>query len=359
MESSQHVQELRKALNIHFCWNKARITCFTNILIGLFLTRTVNLTSIAVAFEGETKRLSRYRRIQRFFSGFKIDYEVISRFIFLLFGFQSNLYLSMDRTNWKWGKSNINILMLAIVWKGTAIPIIWRLLNKEGNSNTTQRIEIIQTFIKYFGKTCIAGLIADREFKGGAWFAWLIQEKIPFYIRIVNNSITTNSRGLEVDIDGLFHGVKVNEKKVLKGKRRLWKNIEIFISATRSQKNNELVIIATNTNAEGAIETYYKRWGIETLFQALKGRGFNFEDTHIINLNRIKKMIALLAIAFCWAHKTGEWQHEEKPIKIKTHGRPAYSIFRYGLDLIREGFFMAGQTIELFRKCLRIVPAFE
>ena len=29
----------------------------------------------------------------------------------------------MDRTNWKWGKSNTNILFLGVAYKGISIPI--------------------------------------------------------------------------------------------------------------------------------------------------------------------------------------------------------------------------------------------
>ena len=56
---------------------------------------------------------------------------------------------------------------------------------------------------------------------------------------------------------------------------------------------------------------------------ALKGLGFNDEDTHMIVRQRDKKLIVLLEIAICWAHQTGEWLHEMKPIKIKTHRGPA------------------------------------
>lgn len=351
METSEHVEKLRDVLNQHFGWNKARITCFTKMIIGLFLSRTVNLTEIAAAFEGKAKLLSRYRRLQRFFSGFEIDYEVIAKFIFKLFDFK-NIYLTMDRTNWKWGKANINILMLGVVYKGIAIPIAWSLLeDKTGNSKTSERIELMQTFIGWFGKDCIAGLVADREFKGREWFAWLIREDINFYIRIPNNSITTNSRGLEVEIDALFYDIKINEKRILKGQRKLW-GCKVYLIATRSTRDNKLAIIATNADADQGLKIYCKRWQIETLFGCLKSRGFNFEDTHITDLVRIKKMIALLAIAFCWAHKTGEWRHEEEPITIKTHGRPAYSLFRYGLDYIRESFYQVACRVELFFDCL-------
>ena len=43
-----------------------------------------------------------------------------------------------------------------------------------------------------------------------------------------------------------------------------------------------------------------------------------------------------MTLALCWAIKTGEWLHQQQPIKIKKHGRPAKSIFRYGLDYLRS-----------------------
>ena len=321
------------------------------MLVGLFFVRTVNLTEIAAAFEGKAKLLSRYRRLQRFFSGFEIDYQVIARFIFQLFDFKAKIYLSMDRTNWQWGKKNINILMLAIVYKGTAIPIIWSLLNKKGNSKTAERIDIMKIFLSWFGKNCIAGLLADREFIGGDWFKWLIKEEIPFYIRIKDSYITTNARGLEVDVNGLFYDLAPMERRTLKGKRKLW-GTEIYLSGSKNDQG-KLMIIATNEDNSRSIDTYLLRWEIETLFGCLKGRGFNFEDTHITELDRIKKMVVLLAIAFCWAHRTGEWEHEEvKAIKIKKHGRMTYSLFRHGLNIIREGIFQAHYRIEDFMLCL-------
>jgi hypothetical protein len=74
---------------------------------------------------------SRYRRLQRFFAEVTIDFEMIAGFIFRLF-FVTNgsWYLTMDRTNWKWGKADINILTLGIAFKGIAVPIYWELLDR-------------------------------------------------------------------------------------------------------------------------------------------------------------------------------------------------------------------------------------
>ncbi|EXB54335.1 iS4 family transposase ORF 2, partial [Acinetobacter baumannii 96512] len=49
-----------------------------------------------------------------------------------------------------------------------------------------------------------------------------------------------------------------------------------------------------------------------TLFSCLKGRGFNLENTRLTDPRRVKKLIAVLAISFCWCYLTGEWQHDQK-----------------------------------------------
>lgn len=352
-----HVNELVDILQQNFNWNKARLRCFAGMLIGLMAVRTVNLTGIANAFYGSAKTASNYRRMQRFFSEFEIGYRSLARFIFRLFSFaEGKLFLTMDRTNWQWGKRNINILVLAVVYQGIAVPIFWKALDKKGNSDTSERIELMKEFIECFGKECILGILADREFIGKKWFAWLMDKEIPFYIRLKGNYITTNSRGEKVKINTLFYGLQVNERRTLEGKRNLWGH-EVYLSGLRME-NGEVLIVATNTSPEQAIENYAKRWEIETLFACLKERGFNFEDTHITELNRIERLMALLAIAFCWAHKNGQWLHKQvKPIKIKKHGRLAKSIFRYGLDFIREAILKLSYKYDDFKKCLlHILP---
>ena len=245
-----------------------------------------------------------------------------------------------------------SILMLGIVFKGTAIPIYWMLLDKRGNSDTPERIALIQMFIDHFGKNCIKGILADQEFVGKDWFGWLLKERVWFYIRIKNNTITTNAKGLKVDIDALFYGLKSNEQRCLKGKRFVWGHL-VYRAGLRLV-DGALLIVATSELPETAI-TYGLRWEIECLFGCFKGRGFNFEDTHITDKVRIKKLVALLAIAFTEAHRTGEWQNEHKPIKIKKHGRPAVSLFRYGLDFLCDSIVRLAYKTNHFQQALKIL----
>jgi hypothetical protein len=54
------------------------------------------------------------------------------------------------------------------------------------------------------------------------------------------------------------------------------------------------------------------------------------------DLNRIEKLLALLAITFTLCHVLGIWRNEQEPIKYKSHKRKAKSLFRYGLDYLRQ-----------------------
>jgi hypothetical protein len=199
------ISELSKQLNDHFNWNKAKMDCFVGMLIGLLKTRNINLTEIAIGFASDIQPGSRYRRVQRFIHGHRINFDSVAWFVMALFGFiDSPYYLAMDRTNWKWGKKDINILVLAVVYKGVAIPVYWLLLKSQGNSSTRERIALMNRFTEQFGKGRLQGLLADREFIGEAWLAWLKSEQIDFHIRIKKDAKVPNSRGEPVQAKQLF-----------------------------------------------------------------------------------------------------------------------------------------------------------
>lgn len=342
----QGIGALTQLLNSSFNWNKARMDCCVGMIIGLLTLRTVNLTELAKAFPSSVKDLSCYRRIQRFLSDHVINFDQVAWFIMKWFNFLENdYYLVIDRTIWFWGKQEINILFLAVVYKGTAIPIYWLVLNKKGNSNTRERIALMKRFIKKFGKLHIKGLLADREFIGKEWLNWLKEEKISFFIRIKKNALITDSTGHPVSAKKLFMFLKPGEQFVCPGPRKMTE-VTVYVSGLRLE-DGQLLIIVTDQPGHDAIQKYSERWEIETLFGCLKKRGFNLEDTHITDRLRIKRLLVVVTLAFCWAHRTGEWQHEHvKPIKIKKHLRLAKSLFRVGLDFIREALLSPTDSLK-------------
>ena len=329
-------------------WDRRRIKFLAAFIITLIKVKTVNLVEIAIGLNPKTTKDSNYRRIQRFLAKYEVELDCISKMVVSLLPLHKDFVLTLDRTNWKFGKSNINVLTLGIAYKGTAFPISWKFLPKRGNSNTEERIELMNKFIAIFGVERIKCLTADREFIGKEWFAYLKKKNIPFFIRIRNNSHT--SRGIRVD--SLFSFLGVKESYIFPRKRLIFGH---KLSLVGVKLLDDYLIIVTNANPEEALENYKKRWEIETLFKSFKRTGFNFEDTHLTKGDRIEKLFALMALAFCWAHLVGEWLNEIKPLKVKKHQRLQQSIFRYGLDYIRSILLNIQDKVEEYFAIIKVL----
>jgi len=348
----RQISELETTL-VHFLdWNKARISFLIQILQALFIVRTVNLTQIAQAFCSSAKEESVYRRIQRFFGSFSFDMSFIVVLACKFFTWGEQCVLLLDRTNWKWGKTHINILVLSIEHLGIGIPIFWAVLRKGGMSSTKDRTKILTRVIKAIGPEKIRVLLADREFIGEEWFHFLIEQGIPFIIRIKQNSMVEGIRkGYSVPVATLLK--KPGRRKAIENHPIVLWNHRLFVSVEHRKGAREPMIVVSNREFSSPLKLYRWRWGIESLFECLKSRGFRMEETHMIDPLKIEKLLFILAIAVCWAYKIGELQARKVPIAIKKHGRKLKSIFRLGLDLIRQVLFREDES---FLQELTIFP---
>ena len=339
-------------------WNKARVKFFVLFICSMCKLQTVSFVKLSQGFEGKAFQESNLRRIQRFFAGFVIDNHLIANIVFSLLPQKPPYKLSLDRTNWKFGKTDINILMLSVCYKGVALPILWTLLPKRGNSNSSERKELLSQYIELFGTGSIDSFMADRELIGGDWFEELISCKIPFYIRIRGNmKVRVPGKGTKKAF-WLFNHLKVNQSLNYHGLVYVGNNL-VYLSGVksfvRSEKQYDILIIASFCKQDQALINYKERWQIETMFRAMKTSGFNIEDTHLTDLERISKLIALIAVAFVWVYRIGIDKHLNiKKIKIKKHGRRAFSFFKYGLIRLAHAILNSTDNLE-FRNCVKIL----
>jgi hypothetical protein len=313
-------------------WNRARIKFVTRFLLALFSQRTVNLAKLATAFSGHAREASNYKRLQRFLHSFAVPYAQLARFIVKLLGIEGPYTLALDRTNWKSGALDINLLLLSIVWREIGFPLVWFVLPHAGNSDTTERMGLLTVFIDLFGVPNIQCLLGDREFVGKKWFTFLKTKRIPFQMRLKKDTQVKNGRGQFVPAWRLFTTTRLNQVRVIPAARQMW-GMELYLSGCRLKHGEWLILVSADYHDDPAIE-YRKRWGIETLFGALKTRGFNLEDTRLTDEARLSRLLALLAIAFTWAFLVGQWQAEVQELKLKKHGYPPKSVFRLGLDML-------------------------
>jgi hypothetical protein len=310
-------QELKSVLAEHLPWHGARLSFLAHFLLALIKVRSVNLAELATGFGGSAKIESHYKRLQRFFRSFELDYASLARLLVRLVPVgEGPWYLTLDRTNWQFGKADLNLLVLGIAHHGIALPIFWTVLDKAGNANTAERMALLQRFLTVFGVEKIAALLADREFVGEDWFTWLQQQRIPFHQRLKRDTLIPNSWNKLIRADRLFGSLQPGHAMDLPGRRPIW-GCFVTLSALRLPDGDWLIIASSLAPQAQAIQTYARRWEIETLFGCLKTRGFNFEDTHLVHAERLSKMLGLLALAFAWTYQTGEHRQEPEPILFK------------------------------------------
>jgi len=127
---------------------------------------TVNFSQLALSLKPGVKTASNHRRIQRFMAGFSFDFDAFGRLLLRLLPQKTGLVVSMDRTNWQFGETQINVLMIGICRNGTCFPVVWRLLGKAGNSNTEERIALMRRFLALVDAEDIRALVADRSLSG-------------------------------------------------------------------------------------------------------------------------------------------------------------------------------------------------
>lgn len=357
----EHLNELKNIFAQYYNWSVYRIDFFGILISAIVRSRSVNMQKVAENIESRAKISSNYRRIQRVFKDQFVDLDMTARLMSTILPNDEKWILTMDRTNWKLGTSNVNLLVLGVAYQGMAIPLLWKfltkkdkdeqikdkeLIGKRGNSDYQERRELIEKFIHIFGKNRIQALTADREFIGSEWFEWLNKENIPFVIRIRSN-ITLEQKEWEVkNVKELFSNI--NHDELYSFGQTILFNQELYLGGIRAIKANEPLILVSNIPInEDTIKTYQKRWEIETMFGALKTKGFNFEESKISGKDKVEKLMAFLSISFLWAFLAGEYRTKEEPIPLKKNFTQHESISNQ--EHIQAWFRMAQECISKYK----------
>lgn len=332
---------LPSLLRQHFKFHLSRINCLTAFIFSIIQSRTISLPQIAGCMPAENINTN-YRRLQRFlkeicFAPSKLAYLMAA---ILDLDKKTGWTLAMDRTNWKFGKIHINILFLTVCRQNLAIPLFFVFLREKkcGNSNQKDRIDLMEKFIKTFGAKCMGLILGDREFIGAIWINYLISNKLPFCVRLKEGWQKVSLEcGRMVEVKKCFPGLKRGEVRSL-GLRQLGegkKAVMCYITGLRNEKG-DWVIVAHSEGLENPCEIYRERWQIETMFRAMKTGGFNLESTHITCPERLECLLAIIAITYAICYRMGEIITQKTPPKPKKHGFWPKSIFRYGLDKLRQ-----------------------
>jgi Transposase DDE domain len=135
----------------------------------------------------------------------------------------------------------------------------------------------------------------------------------------------------------------------------LWQEdqIETNLSGCWDENEEEALLVISDQPACGKRITDYKlRWRVESTFQDLKSRGWDWEESHVRRLDRVDRLLFVLFLMVWWlAHLAASCIHHGQRDRYDRHDRRDKGIFRIGrlylLDLERRTFFP-----ENLKRCL-------
>lgn len=331
------LNRFRKSLQMlivnHTGLGKSIAETFVELVFGMIELGSVKHKKLAQTIQGNTVT-SNIRTIERFFGDHYISSQTVGFMIYDLLNLRQYgpITLILDRTNWEYGCKCINIFVVTVVLGNTSIPIAFEILDKKGGAtNFAERKAILEQVIALIGRENIKVVLGDREFVGDEWFNFLWQKKISFVIRIRNNFWVV-FKEIRVKASALMATVTKNENREFKVKLG---HLDVRLAGTRAEDGELVMVVAPRYFHGGLLKRYRIRWLIELYFRSIKSKGFNLEETHMTDPDKIKSLLAVIAIASALAVAAGRFRSQIKKIPIKKHGRPAFSIFAYGLDLLR------------------------
>ncbi len=353
-------------LSDHLGWHRARLEFMARFTAALLQLQTANLWKIAVSLKAGVQDESNHRRIQRFLSGYDLEFAALGSLLVKLL-LQTPPYLAVvDRTEWHFGEPPVNVLVVGIAHRGIAFPVAWAVLPKGGSSRASDQIEVLERFLTVVGTSSIEALVADREFISIDWIQCPQEKGIPFAIRLRSDRhVGVSPEGSSLPAQMFDRWCSVGQEKKLEGWNYLFgadgKHAEADLLVRRiataentpDEEDSFLILAIWKVDPERATSLYRQRWEIKTMFAALKSRGYRLEQTHLTEPDRIQRPVGLLSVAFAWTHIVGErWAEQEGLPPKKTHGRRERSLFRYGLDRLQSILTTPERQPQAFFACL-------
>lgn len=288
----------------------------------------------------KTKPLSHYKRLIRFFEWTKPN-QLTNSILGFIFRFLEGryTYLIMDATTWQVGDKNVHLLTLCILLGKTAVPIYWLQLAKKGHSNEEERQQLLTEALKRYklkGKI----LLADREYIGENWLAFLVKEGIEFVIRLPEGCYKLPIGAAPgAAYSKLCRQTHRRKRGVIKTFTLNGCSLSVVVLKNPQVDSEEplLFFISSLLNKVKIAEAYRLRWRIELCFRQLKSQGFNLEDLNFKKDTKILLVMAIVVMAYVLSLQAGFTNTVSKQ-KVYRNGKQslAVSVFRQGLSVLRS-----------------------
>lgn len=332
---------------------------------SILQARTTNLNIVknyvgGVVGNTDTKADSHYTYLVRFFR--REDAERLAPCLlyitfFLLRDKFKVKYLTLDGTSWELGGKFYHFLTLCVIYEGVSIPIWWKDLGHKGTSSQEERADFLTDALKHYNLEGMI-LLADREYIGEKWFAFLRKKGIHFVIRLkkelyrayVDAQLTpfaTTSRRYDNTQKKRYSHLQRLANAPMYQNTGIAKYIQIeneiylFVMYEnpnpQADKEDKMLFFLSSLNKkEQVIKSYPLRWTIECCFKHLKSNGFNLETINVKGHAKENLMMTILVFLYTFSVVQGlkEYIKSNKIFKKYKSEKTslAVSVFKKGND---------------------------
>ena len=291
---------------------KQRITQVQNfvwLLVGIFHSRSVNLSKVAGKVISPAKNVSTVRRLSRFLANSAIDvrswYRPIAKtWLRTQFERLGEIRLIVDGTKVGFGHQ---LLMVSLAYRKRAVPIAWAWVRHvRGHSTGKQQVSLFKYVGSLLPKGAPVFLVGDSEF--GSIFVLRQLDKWHWFYVLRQKTNT-----------GLWINEQIGWRElgsfVSKPGQKAWfqkaclTQTEIYpVSALVYWQvgEKEAWCLATNVPDPSLTVHYYRfRMWTEEMFGDFKKHGFDLERTMLRHIPRLSRLTLAVALLYVWLLSTG------------------------------------------------------
>ena len=332
-------------------------------VLGAIRAESVVIPKVAEALlaESEAKAPSIERRLQRFLSNSSIQPEKVwdSLLQVVLPAFQNEpMRFVIDLTNYE---EHAQLIYIGLIVHSRVLPVAWKVMpgQKKWDQGLWDAIEQLFQRIEPYIKNTDYTLIGDSAF-GCYPMVYLCKKYGWHYLFRICEQHTCKSWSAEGQ---LLPACAVSTLVSAPGKRfsgavQLWQehSIETNVSGYWDKRYDEpLLVISDRPAGNIRIKEYKKRWKVESTFEDMKSRGWDWEESHVRRLDRVDRLLLVLFLLLWWmAHLAAACIRQGKRDRYDRHDRRDKNIFRLGrlylLDIERRN--STGTNVGNLVQCL-------
>ena len=325
---------LKKMMSV----NSNHILILAMMITGILMGKKAQLSEMSLHVPEKAKPDSIAKRFQRLVKNesFKVENYYMPFAQAILERLSHNkIHVALDAS--QVGR-NCMVLMVAVIYKKRAIPLVWLVYEgKKGHTTAERHIEALKKVQPLLADEMDIILLGDAEYDTVEMLTW-VKEQTNWDV-----AIRTDPRTLLTKNGKLFPARHLlfgqNCRSITDRVYFTAKNLgPVQVVAWWEKPHKKPVyLVSTLHDVHQICRAYGKRFKLETLFSDQKSRGFHIEKSHLSDPDRLARLLCAVAIAYIWMVYQGleVSLDEAKRSLIDRPNRQDKSLFRLGFDWLK------------------------